>query len=104
MMTFMLDPRCKGLKCVVNLIGKDITWVLMEEYNKKKLIILLVVVFKSFSLGHPQTLPLDALVPNDSLFNEPTSMEKTSEGLLKFELSLFRWNVVSKDLKSPLAW
>jgi hypothetical protein len=39
------------------------------------------------------------------LFSELTSIEETSEGLLKFELSLFRWIVVSyKDLKSPLAW
>jgi hypothetical protein len=36
MMALMLDPRCKGLKCVTNLIGKDRTQVLMEEWNKIK--------------------------------------------------------------------
>jgi hypothetical protein len=35
MMAYMLDPRYKGLKCVVNLIGKDRAWVLVEEYDKK---------------------------------------------------------------------
>jgi hypothetical protein len=34
MMVLMLDPRYKGFKCVVDLIGKDIYWVLVEEYNK----------------------------------------------------------------------
>lgn len=35
MTTLMLDPKYKGLNCVVNLIGKDRAWVLMEKYNKK---------------------------------------------------------------------
>ncbi len=56
----------------------------------KKLVILLVVVFKSLNLGHQETLPLNPLEPNDSLFSELASIEETSEGLLKFELFLFR--------------
>jgi hypothetical protein len=35
MMAFMLEPRYKGFKCVVDLIRKDIAWVLVEEYKKK---------------------------------------------------------------------
>jgi len=35
MMTFMLDPKDKGLNCVADLIGKDKDWVLMEKYDKK---------------------------------------------------------------------
>jgi len=58
--------------------------------QQKKLVILLVVVFKSLNLGQLQALPLNPLVPNDSLFSELASIEKTSGGLLKFELSLFR--------------
>jgi hypothetical protein len=54
MMTFMLDPKFQGLICVVDLIGKDRAWVLMEKYNKKNLVPLLVVVFKSFNYDYPQ--------------------------------------------------
>jgi hypothetical protein len=35
MTTFMLDPKYKGLNCVVDVIGKDRAWVLMEKYSKK---------------------------------------------------------------------
>jgi hypothetical protein len=34
---FMLDPRYKGLKCVIDLIRKDRARVLVEEYDKKKI-------------------------------------------------------------------
>jgi hypothetical protein len=73
--------------------------------TKKKLVPFLVVVFKSFNPNHPQTLPLDPLVPNDLLFSEPASTKKASEGLLKYELFLFCQIVISKeDLQSPLVW
>jgi hypothetical protein len=102
MMAFMLDPRYKGLKCVANLIRKDRTHVLVEEYEKKKLVPLLVVVFKSFYPCYPQTPLPNPLVLDDLLFGESTSIE---EGLLKSKLFLFCQIVVSKeDLKSPLAW
>jgi hypothetical protein len=69
------------------------------------LVPLLVVVFKSLNPSHPQTPPLDPLVPNDLLFGEPASTEETNEGLLKFELFLFCQIVISKkDLQSPLVW
>jgi hypothetical protein len=58
----------------------------VEEYDKRNLVPLLVVVFKSLNSSHPQTPPLYPLVHDDLLFGEPASTEKTSEGLLKFEL------------------
>jgi hypothetical protein len=70
MMAYMLDPRYKGLKCVVNLIGKDRAWVLVEEYDQKKLVLLLVVFFKSLNLGHSQPPLPNPLVFNDLLFGE----------------------------------
>jgi len=45
----MFDLKYKGLKCVADLIGKDRAQVLVEEYNEKNLVPLLVVVFKSFN-------------------------------------------------------
>jgi len=77
----------------------------VEEYDKKKLVPLLVVVFKSLNPNHPQTCPLDPLVPNYLLFGEPASTKEASEGLLKSELFLFCQIVISKeDLQSPLVW
>ncbi len=76
-MVFMLDPRYKGLKCVANLIRKDRTH--LEEYDKKKLVPLLVVVFESLNPNHPQTPPLNPLVLNDLLFGELASTKEASE-------------------------
>jgi hypothetical protein len=45
----------------------------MEEFDPKKLVPLLVVVFKSLNLGHPQTPCPNQLVLDDSLFGELTS-------------------------------
>jgi hypothetical protein len=68
-------------------------------------VLLLVVVFKSLNLGHPQPPPPNPIVLNDPLFGEPTSTEEANESLLKSKLSLFHWIVVlEEDLKSLLAW
>jgi len=104
MMVLMLDPRYKGLKCVANLIRKHRAQVLVE-YDKKNLVPLLVVVFKSFYPCHLQTPLPNPLVLDDSLFGELACTKETREGLLKSKLSLFCQIVVSEeDLKSPLAW
>jgi hypothetical protein len=58
---------------VIDLIRKDKVQVLVEEYDTKQLVPLLVVVIKF--LGHMPTSPQDPLVFYDSLFNEPTSMK-----------------------------
>jgi hypothetical protein len=57
---------------VIDLIGKDKVQVLVEEYDTKILVPLVVVVIKF--LGHMPTSPRDLLVLDDSLFGEPTSM------------------------------
>jgi len=56
---------------VINLIGKDKVQVLVEEYDMKILVPLLVVGY----LGHLLTSPRDPLVLDDSLYGEPTSMK-----------------------------
>jgi hypothetical protein len=38
----MLDPRFKGLKCVIDFLGHDEAKLLIEEYDNKILIPLLV--------------------------------------------------------------
>jgi len=73
--------------------------------TKKKLVPLLVVVFKSLNPNHPQTPPLDPLVPNDLLFSELASTKEANEGLLKSKLFIFCQIVISKeDLQSLLVW
>jgi len=73
--------------------------------TKINLVLLLVVVFKSLNLGHPQPLPPNPIVFNDPLFGELTSTKEANESLLKSKLSLFHWIVVlEEDLKSLLAW
>ncbi len=57
---------------MIDLIGKDKVQVLVEEYDTKNLVPLLVVVIKF--LGHMPTSLRDSLVLDDSLFGEPTSM------------------------------
>ncbi len=57
---------------MIDLIGKDKVQVLVEEYDTKILVPLLVVVIKF--LGHMPTSPRDPLVLDDSLFGEPMSM------------------------------
>lgn len=47
--------------------------------QQKKLVILLVVVFKSLNPNHPQTPPLNPLVLNDLLFGELASTKEASE-------------------------
>ncbi len=56
---------------MIDLIGKDKVQVLVEEYDTKILVPLLVVVIKF--LGHMPT-SRDPLVLDDSLFGEPMSM------------------------------
>jgi hypothetical protein len=51
----------------------------VEEYDKKKFVPHLVVVFESLNPNHPQTPPLNPLVLNDLLFGELASTKEASE-------------------------
>jgi len=65
---------------VTYLIGKGKAWVLVEEYDTKILIPLLVVVFKLFSPNDANLLAQEPnLVLDDSLFDVIASTKKTSE-------------------------
>jgi hypothetical protein len=88
MLALMLDPRFKTLKCVTNLIGRDKTHVIMDEYDSKILIPMLVVVFKCLNPSLVKTPPPQTHVEDESLFGVPASNE-VNESLLKFELFLF---------------
>jgi hypothetical protein len=62
---------------VTYLIGKGKAWVLVEEYDTKILIPLLVVVFKLFSLNDANLLSQEPnLVLDDLLFGVIASTEK----------------------------
>ncbi len=88
------------------LIGKDRAWVLVEEYDTKILIPLLVVVFRLLNPDDEILLPQEPnLVLDDSLFGVIASTKETNERLLKTKLSLFCHIVVlEENMKSPFAW
>ncbi len=88
MLALILDPRFKTLKCVTNLIRRDKTHVIMDEYDSKILIPMLVVVFKCLNPSLVKTPPPQTHVEDESLFGVPASNE-VNESLLKFELFLF---------------
>jgi hypothetical protein len=79
---------------VTNLIGRDKAWVIVDEYDSKILIPMLVVVFKCLNPSFVKIAPPQTHVENEFLFAAPASNEKVNESLLKFELSLFRQVVI----------
>ncbi len=46
MCALQLDPRFKGLQCIMEYVGRDKTATIVEEYDRQVLMLLLVVVSK----------------------------------------------------------
>jgi len=58
----------------------------VKENDNMVLILMLVNVFDLFDPRHTFTLTLDPIMPNDSLFETPTSNDDSSEGVLRLKL------------------
>jgi hypothetical protein len=76
-------------------IGLERTKVLVEDYDNKVLIPMLVKVYHFLNVKHRFAPTLNRIVPNDSMFEVHDSYEKTSEGLLRSEISLYFHNDAS---------
>jgi hypothetical protein len=96
MLALVLDPRFKTLKCVTNIIRRDKAQVIMDEYDSKILIPMLVMVFKCFNPSLIKTPPPHTHVENEYLFGALASDEKANESLLKFESFLSLLGDVAK--------
>jgi hypothetical protein len=55
MCSLQLDPRFKGLQCIMEYVGKDKTTATVEEYDHQVLMPLLVVISKHLNFGNVET-------------------------------------------------
>ncbi|KAG0573230.1 hypothetical protein KC19_VG160100 [Ceratodon purpureus] len=104
MLALMLDPRFKGLECIIEYIGVAKAKEIVQSYDKAVLIPFLIKVHKVLN---PGGIPAPAPAPRSSnvLFGDAASTEEACEGILTAELSLFRrLTVVPADAEKPLTW
>jgi hypothetical protein len=82
----MLDPRLKGLKCVIDFLGHDKAKLLVAKYDNKILILLLVKC--SYFLNPNVVSTYISIVdgPSNCSFDIPISSVEAYEGLLLAEL------------------
>lgn len=104
MLALMLDPRFKGLECIIEYIGVAKAKEIVQSYDTAVLIPFLIKVHKSLN---PGGIPAPAPAPRSSnvLFGDAASTEEACEGILTAELSLFRrLTVVPAEAEKPLTW
>ncbi len=102
----MLDPRFKGIDCIMDYIGRDQAAILVQQYDELIVMPLLKVVmgFLNPDQATSSILPSPKLPPTSTgLFGLASSTQETVEGLPKGKLSLFRrFNVENVDGLDPL--
>jgi hypothetical protein len=108
MLALMLDPRFKGLQCLSELVGKLPAQSLVQEYDNRVLLPLLVKV-SQFLNPHVPSPSDEAAIEGDyafdSFFDAPTTTDEAGKGLLISELSLYRKLLVPANAEiAPLAW
>jgi hypothetical protein len=109
MLALMLDPRYKGLRLVINYIGKEWAFQIEGKYDKQVLFLLLVCAYKvlnpsdtcekapsSFTSQNFQTTNLyDCMVTNEDML-----LLVVKEQLTHFKVK----KVIDDECKDPLAW
>lgn len=107
MLALMLDPRFKGLEVLQNYVGREVAKKVVDEYDTKVLVPMLIKVAAVLSPapGAHLAIPTITQVSPTSLFGAPASTAEASKGLLLGELSLFRRLVVEPtNVACPLMW
>jgi hypothetical protein len=110
MTSLMLNPKYKSLHIVSSFVRKEQGVVLVEEYDKKSLYLMLV---KCHEHLHP-LVRLERISPYQDIFNQDccfdifehtTSTNEPIEKLVKRELVIFkRYQMDVKDIKCFLQW
>lgn len=107
MLALMLDPRFKGLELLQDYVGREVAKKVVDEYDTKVLVPMLVkvaVILSPTVVAQPTALIVPH-VSQTSLFGAPASTAEASKGLLLGELSLFRRLVVEPiNVACPLLW
>jgi hypothetical protein len=107
MICLMLDLHFKGLEVIVDYVGCGVAKEVVDEYNGKVLVPLLVKATQFLSriaTAEPAT-PSALQTSKSILFGALASTVEASKGLLLVELSLFRRLDVEADgVTCPLTW
>ncbi len=76
MLALMLDSNYRGMQSINESIGLERTKVVVEDYDNKVLIPMLVKVYHFLNIRHRFTPTLDPIMPNDSMSEVHDSNEK----------------------------
>jgi hypothetical protein len=105
-LALMLDPRFKGLKCVIDFFNHDKAKLLVVEYDNKILILLIMKCsyFLNPNFAYSYTSTVDG--PSNFFFDTPIPSVEADEGLLLAKLFLFHRCVVNLSVNagSLLLW
>jgi hypothetical protein len=107
MLALMLDPRFKDLEVILNYVGHDVVKQVVDEYDSKVLVPLLLkaTTILSHVAAVEPAATADLLPARTKLFGAPASTAEANKGLLLTEISLFRRLVVDPaDIACPLMW
>jgi hypothetical protein len=108
MVALMLDPRFKGMDCIMDYIDRDQVATLVYQYDDLIVMPMLKAIMGFLNLC--QTTSLDPPPPEQpltscGLFGVVVSTQEVTESIFKVELFLFcRFHLENVDFLDPLMW
>jgi hypothetical protein len=94
----MLDPWYKSLQIIQDYVGLEVAMQIVTKYDHE----ILMPLFILYLLKPLWVLNLDVGWFKLGIFGYVASIEKTTMGILKVELSLYRWVACQK--KISISW
>jgi hypothetical protein len=113
MLNMMLDPRFKGLRLVIQYVGKEKAILITNEYDKYVLFPLLVHAYRFLNMFTTSEIVVASTMTNyemnnfgvKSLYDLMEIDEKMVLSVVKEQMNHYRIRKVSdEECKSPLAW